>query len=80
MRRLVVPLLIAAQLTVLALATPPAAASSALPATPDSRAGVVMMVICGVSVRMSLLQPSPWLGIAAMSCAAGLFNAMVEPD
>jgi hypothetical protein len=48
--------------------------------TADSRVGVVLMVICGLSLKFSLAAPVPWAGIAAASCLMGLVDAANSPD
>lgn len=80
MRRWFVPLLLCTQLCAPLAGPRLATASSAGPAEPDSRVGVVMAMMCGVSIRITPLAPVPWAGIAAVSCVAALVNAFIEPD
>ncbi len=50
------------------------------PPTSDHRVGVIMMVICGVSVRLAPAAPIPLLGVAVASCLAGCLDALLDPD
>lgn len=45
----------------------------------ESKVGVVLMVVCGVSLKASLIAPVPWTGIAAVSCIMGLIDAALSP-
>lgn len=68
-------------LLVLLLATPtlPARATGDGD-TADSRVGVIMMVVCGLSLKVSAIAPVPWAGLAFVSCLAGLIDAGLSPD
>lgn len=47
---------------------------------PDSRVGVVMIAVCGLSLRASVIAPVPWAGIAFVTCLAGMIDAAMGPD
>jgi hypothetical protein len=75
-RKLVVMALVAA-----ALAAPFAPARAASPGgAAESRVGVVLMVACGLSLRVARIAPVPFAGIAALSCAFGLLDALLSSD
>lgn len=46
----------------------------------ESRVGVVLMVVCGLSLKVALGAPVPWAGVAIASCGMGLLDAALEPD
>ena len=48
--------------------------------TDESKAGVVLMVLCGLSLKATLRAPVPWAGVAAVSCIMGLIDAAITPD
>jgi len=48
--------------------------------TGDSRVGVVLMVVCGLALKVAGAAPVPWAGIAVMSCLMGLVDAATSPD
>lgn len=60
-------------------AAAPAHASDAT-VGPDSRVGVVMAAICGLSARLTPIAPVPYAGIAVVSCAVALIDAWNQPD
>ena len=74
------PLLLALALALTLLAPMRAAHASGAATEPTSRAGVVLAVICGFSVRTALVAPVPWAGIAALSCAGAFLDAWNTPD
>lgn len=47
---------------------------------PDSRVGVLLMVMCGLSLKASIVAPVPWSGVAVMSCLFGLLDAAFSED
>jgi len=49
-------------------------------ADPGSRVGVVLMVVCGLSLKAAVSTPVPWAGIAFVSCLMGLVDAGLSPD
>lgn len=51
-----------------------------LPPTEDHRIGVIMAIVCGLSVRLTLVAPVPFAGVAAASCIAGFLDALADPD
>ena len=68
-------------LCVALLAAPLAPARAAADdSTPDSRVGVLLMVVCGLSLRAAIPAPVPWAGLAVVSCAFGLIDAALSPD
>jgi len=68
-------------LAALLLAQPLAPARAAGDDTdPESRVGVVLMVVCGLSLKASVSTPVPWAGIAFVSCLMGLVDAGLSPD
>ena len=48
--------------------------------TGDSRVGVVLMVVCGLSLKVFAVAPVPWAGIAVVTCLVGLVDAGNSPD
>jgi len=77
MRRLVVLVLSAACL----LAPIGGPARAAAGGSPDeSRIGVLLMAACGMALKVALIAPVPWSGIAAMTCAFGLLDAALSED
>ena len=71
----------AAVLVLTLLATPLAPARAWGGGTdPESRIGVLLMVVCGFSARVTPIAPVPWGGIAVMTCAFGLLDAALSPD
>lgn len=70
-------------LLALVLSLVPLAASRAMDAAPpvaESRVGLVLMVVCGLSLKVALGAPVPWAGVALVSCGMGLLDAALEPD
>lgn len=55
-------------------------ASSVASPVAESRIGVVLMVVCGLSLKVALGAPVPWAGVAIASCGMGLLDAALEPD
>ena len=47
--------------------------------TDETRVGVVLMVVCGLSLKAALRAPVPWAGVAAVSCIMGLIDAASTP-
>ena len=45
----------------------------------ESKVGVALMVVCGISIKASLIAPVPWAGIAVASCIMGLIDAALAP-
>lgn len=66
-------------LAVLLAAAAPVRASDAS-VGPDSRVGVVMAAICGLSARIAPIAPVPYAGIAVVSCAVAFIDAWNQPD
>ena len=48
--------------------------------TSESRIGVMLMVMCGLSLKAAIPAPVPWSGIAVVSCMFGLLDAAMSPD
>lgn len=72
---------IAAPLAALALLTSVAAVrASDAPVGPQSRIGVVMAAVCGLSARLSPIAPVPYAGIAVVTCAVAFIDAWRQPD
>ncbi len=73
--------LVALGLVALMLATPlaPARAAGSGGAT-ESRVGALLMVACGLSLKVATIAPVPFAGIAALSCAFGLLDALLSED
>ena len=46
----------------------------------SSRIGVILAVVCGVSLRAAIPAPVPWAGVALMSCMFGLLDAALSAD
>lgn len=46
----------------------------------ESRVGVILAVLCGMSLRAAVVQPVPWAGVALLSCAGFVIDAATEPD
>ena len=71
----------AAALCVALLAAPLAPARAAGDdTTPDSRVGVLLMVVCGLSLKAAIPAPVPWAGLAVVSCLVGFLDAALSPD
>ena len=47
---------------------------------PESRVGVILMVVCGLSLRAAIPAPVPWAGVAVMSCLFGFLDAAFSAD
>ena len=47
---------------------------------PHSRVGVLLAVMCGLSLRAAIPAPVPWAGVAVMSCLFGFLDAAMSPD
>jgi len=47
---------------------------------PESRVGVLLMVVCGLAAKAIPIAPVPFAGIAVVSCAFGLLDAALGPD
>jgi len=47
---------------------------------PESRVGVLLMVLCGLAAKVAPVAPVPYAGIAVVSCAFGLLDAALSPD
>lgn len=45
-----------------------------------SRIGVILAVVCGVSLKAAIPAPVPWAGVALMSCMFGFLDAALSPD
>lgn len=78
MRRHAIAALPLAVLLLLQPLTPRPAAADDLAS--ESRVGVVLMVVCGLSLKATLAAPVPWAGVAAASCLMGLIDAALSPD
>ena len=48
--------------------------------TPESRVGVLLMVMCGLSLRAAIPAPVPWAGVAVVSCLIGFLDAALSAD
>ncbi|MEQ1831521.1 MAG: hypothetical protein ABL977_00595 [Candidatus Eisenbacteria bacterium] len=46
----------------------------------ESRVGVILTVVCGLSLKAAIPAPVPWAGIALVSCAFGFLDAALSPD
>ena len=76
LRALLAMLLVAAM-----LATPAAPVrASAGDDGSESRVGVILMVVCGMSLKAAIPAPVPWAGVALVSCMFGLLDAALSPD
>jgi hypothetical protein len=70
----------AAALAALALSAMPLAAAEE-PPTAESRLGVVMAALCGISVRYALVAPTPIATAAAIyTCGFTVLDALATPD
>lgn len=71
-----------AALLIAALLAAPAAPvrASASDDGSESRIGVMLMVVCGLSLKAAIPAPVPWSGIAVVSCMFGLLDAAMSPD
>jgi hypothetical protein len=71
-----------AALLIAALLAAPAAPvrASASDDGSESRIGVMLMVVCGLSLKAAIPAPVPWSGIAVVSCMFGLLDAALSPD
>jgi len=49
-------------------------------AGPHSRAGVLLMVMCGLAAKAAIPAPVPWAGVAVVSCLFGFLDAALGPD
>ena len=47
---------------------------------PESRLGVLLMVLCGLAAKAIPVAPVPYAGIAIVSCGFGLLDAALSPD
>lgn len=47
---------------------------------PGSRVGVLLMVVCGLSLKAAIPAPVPWAGVALVSCMFGLLDAAMSED
>jgi hypothetical protein len=67
---------------VLALAASPGArvAHAAGEPVAESRFGVVLMATCGLALKLTMLAPVPWSGVAVVSCLTGLLDAALTSD
>jgi len=73
--------IIAAALVAALLAAPAAPVrASASDDGSESRIGVMLMVVCGLSLKAAIPAPVPWSGIAVVSCMFGLLDAAMSPD
>lgn len=45
----------------------------------ESRVGVVLMVVCGLSLKAAIPAPVPWAGVAVISCLFGFLDAAMSP-
>ena len=73
--------LVAAALALSLLAAPLAPARAARgDQDPESRIGVLLMVVCGLAAKAIPIAPVPYAGIAIISCAFGLLDAALGPD
>lgn len=79
-RHAVVLLALVLSLVPLAAGRATAVASSVAPPVAESRVGLVLMVVCGLSLKVALGAPVPWAGVALVSCGMGLLDAALEPD
>ena len=66
----------------LSLLVTPLARATAVPGAtdPESRVGVLLMVMCGLAAKAAAVAPVPYAGIAVVSCAFGLLDAALSPD
>ncbi|HEY6195674.1 MAG TPA: hypothetical protein VI504_11595 [Candidatus Eisenbacteria bacterium] len=48
--------------------------------TPESRVGVLLMVVCGLSLKAAIPAPVPWSGVAVVSCLFGFLDAAFSAD
>jgi hypothetical protein len=63
------------------LAAPLAPARAATGDTsPESRVGVLLMVMCGLSAKAAIAAPVPWAGVAVLSCVFGMLDAALSDD
>src|SRR5262249_52393837 len=62
------------------LAAPLAAVRAADDDTSESRTGVLLMVMCGLAAKASIVAPVPWAGVAVLSCMFGLLDAALSED
>lgn len=49
-------------------------------ASPESRVGVLLMVMCGLSAKAAIPAPVPWAGVAVVSCLFGMLDAALSDD
>lgn len=62
------------------LATPLASARADDGDADESRVGVLLAVVCGISIRAAIPAPVPWAGVAFVSCLFGFLDAALSPD
>ena len=63
------------------LAAPLAPARAATgDASSESRVGVLLMVMCGLSSKAAIAAPVPWSGVAVLSCLFGMLDAAMSED
>ena len=75
-RRWLVPALCATLL--LGPLAPARAVADETPA--ESRVGVLLMVMCGLSLKAAIPAPVPWSGVAVVSCLFGFLDAAFSED
>lgn len=74
------PMVVAALILALVLSPGVRSAHAAGDPVAESRVGVVLMVTCGLALKVAMLAPVPWSGIAVVSCVTGLLDAALSPD
>lgn len=78
MRRWVSGVLVA--LTLAGAFAPAAVRAEPLEGGAESKVGVVLAIVCGLSLRAAFIQPMPWAGVAMLSCLGAVLDAATEPD
>ena len=76
-RRMAVLALCAA---LLAAPLAPARAAEDGSSSPESRVGVLLMVMCGLAAKAAIPAPVPWAGVAVLSCVFGMLDAAMSDD
>lgn len=71
---------IALGLVTLLFALPLATAHASDEQTADSRIGALLAAACGFALKVAVISPVPWAGIAAVTCIGAFLDAANSPD